>query len=175
MDPAPRLAPPPTERLAFAHWLPEDAEEWFSIWGDPRVIFWGSHDESLEVSRERLPGLLANYDELPQGQGIFALRPVEGGKAVGNVILRKARYEAPGLEIGWHVRFDCQRKGYATEAARALLRFAFEDLDEDAVNAVILPDNIASRGVAEKLGMQKTGTLMHADLLHDLFVLGRTT
>lgn len=58
------------------------------------------------------------------------------------------------LEVGYHTVAALQGKGYATEAARACAEFAFEELGERHLVAIIHPENQASRRVAEKLGMQ---------------------
>jgi RimJ/RimL family protein N-acetyltransferase len=58
-------------------------------------------------------------------------------------------------EIGWVVRTDQQARGYATEAARALLDHAFESLGLHRVIASCHAENAASRRVMEKLGMRR--------------------
>lgn len=62
-------------------------------------------------------------------------------------------------ELGYWVGVEHQRKGYATEAARRLVRFAFEALDLRRVFARHLARNPASGRVMEKLGMAKEGVL----------------
>ena len=57
------------------------------------------------------------------------------------------------LEVGYHVLPRHQRHGHATEAARACVEWAFAELGADHVIAIINPDNIASRRVAERIGM----------------------
>ncbi len=58
----------------------------------------------------------------------------------------------PGLEVGWALARPYWGQGYATEAGRASLRFAFETQPADALISVIHPDNRASQKVAERLG-----------------------
>jgi RimJ/RimL family protein N-acetyltransferase len=57
-------------------------------------------------------------------------------------------------EIGYHVRSTYCRKGYASEAAKACIDFAFARTDFDAVYSYMKEDNIPSRRVAEKCGMR---------------------
>ena len=62
------------------------------------------------------------------------------------------------LEIGWRLRREHWGHGYATEAARAMAKFAFTRLGADALYAVCDPDNIASIRVTERLGMHCHGS-----------------
>jgi len=57
------------------------------------------------------------------------------------------------IEIGYRLRSDYWNKGIATEAARAVRDHAFRDLKLDRVVSLIHPENVASRRVAEKIGM----------------------
>jgi RimJ/RimL family protein N-acetyltransferase len=58
-------------------------------------------------------------------------------------------------EIGWAIAADRQGRGYATEAARALMHFAFTTLARHRVIATCQPENPASWRVMEKLGMRR--------------------
>src|SRR5262249_52391181 len=60
---------------------------------------------------------------------------------------------SPEIEIGYHLARAGWNKGYATEAARACLRHAFEWLQLRRLVAVIEPDHVASQRVVEKLSM----------------------
>lgn len=61
------------------------------------------------------------------------------------------------LEIGWRIRADKWRRGYASEAARAMADFAFVHLRANLLYAVCNPQNSASIGVMRKLGMRYRG------------------
>lgn len=63
----------------------------------------------------------------------------------------------PGNEIGWTFHRDCWGQGYATEAARAALDWAFEHLGWDDVVHCIDPDNVPSQRVAARLGSRNRG------------------
>jgi RimJ/RimL family protein N-acetyltransferase len=86
-----------------------------------------------------------------RGYGFFSLESKETGEWVGRV--GPWRPEGwPGREVGWTISPDHTRKGYATEAARASLDYAFETLGWTEVIHVILEGNAPSIAVAEKLG-----------------------
>ncbi len=61
------------------------------------------------------------------------------------------------IELGYLLKRSAWGKGYATESARRLLRFAFEDSPLDDVVAVTDPENISSQHVLEKVGMTYQG------------------
>ena len=60
-------------------------------------------------------------------------------------------------EIGWAFSHAHQGKGYATEAGRALVAYAFETLGAHRIIATCQPQNVASWCVAEKLGLRREG------------------
>jgi RimJ/RimL family protein N-acetyltransferase len=59
-------------------------------------------------------------------------------------------------EIGFHIRSKQWGLGYASEAARGVIEFAFEDLDVKALFAGHNPQNTTSRNLLEKLGFRYT-------------------
>ncbi|MEX2115080.1 MAG: GNAT family N-acetyltransferase [Pirellulales bacterium] len=61
----------------------------------------------------------------------------------------------PMLEVGWVVVPSRQRQGIATEAARAVLAWCFAHLGVESICSLILPENLPSARVAEKLGAQR--------------------
>jgi RimJ/RimL family protein N-acetyltransferase len=65
--------------------------------------------------------------------------------------------EGPNPEIGYWLGARYWRKGYATEAVRALIDHAFEDLEHKAIQSAVRVTNPASRRVMEKCGFQWTG------------------
>jgi RimJ/RimL family protein N-acetyltransferase len=80
---------------------------------------------------------------------------------VGWFHLRPSVFDASMLELGYRLRREAWGRGLATEGGRALVRYAFEDLDERSVDACADPRNVASTNVMIKCGMQPVGTAMH--------------
>jgi RimJ/RimL family protein N-acetyltransferase len=68
--------------------------------------------------------------------------------------------EQPVLEVGWRLRRSAWGRGWATEAARECLRFAFEELGREEVVSFTVVGNRRSRAVMERLGMR---VLTHYD------------
>jgi RimJ/RimL family protein N-acetyltransferase len=91
-----------------------------------------------------------------RGFGQWALEERESGELVGRTgLLFPADW--PDFEVGWLVRAEKRRRGYASEAAAAAMRRAFDELGADHLISLIAEDNPASRRVAEKLGERPYG------------------
>ena len=101
------------------------------------------------------------------GYALWAVERVADGSVPR--VLRPVR---PGLgagatpEIGWRLARHAWGHGYATEAAREVVRFAFEDLGLEALVSYTTIANARSRRVMEKLGMARSDPAAAFDFLH---------
>ena len=142
-------------RLTAAH-LP-DLVELDSDSEVMRYISGGEPNSRQRYEEELLPRMLA-WETEPYG--FFAA--YEADAFVGWFHLRPT--VAPGetmLELGYRLRHAAWGRGLATEGARALVRYAFEELDQTAVDACADPRNAASIHVMEKCGMRYAGRFVH--------------
>lgn len=90
------------------------------------------------------------------GYGYYAVEEKATGTLIGRVGYTN-QPGWPGFELGWTIIPEFQGRGYATEAARLLLPYAFDTLRQSRVISLIHPDNAPSRRVAEKLGQRVEG------------------
>jgi RimJ/RimL family protein N-acetyltransferase len=90
---------------------------------------------------------------------IFGVWEKETGAYVGESYLANADWNVPHIEVGYFVVQASTGKGYATEAARATVRFAFEKMGVSRVELQCKADNEASRRVAEKCGFVLEGRM----------------
>jgi RimJ/RimL family protein N-acetyltransferase len=116
---------------------------------DPTVTRWlpeGSLDEAQTQAFARKNA----------GRSAKAVAVVEreSGQLVGHMVFH-AWFVRATHEIGWAIATDRQGRGYATEAARALMDFAFSGLGRRRMVATCQPENVASWRVMEKLGMRR--------------------
>jgi RimJ/RimL family protein N-acetyltransferase len=86
-----------------------------------------------------------------KGFGMWGVEELETGRLVGRVGFHEP-IEWPGFELGWTIGRAFWGKGYATEAARRALDYAFDEMGRDHVISCIDPENVRSIRVAERLG-----------------------
>lgn len=150
--------PPPTPRLYFRTWAAADLALALALWGDPVVTEWIGGPFSETAVRERL----ARESATLAAHGIqywpIFLRSTD--EHVGCCGLRPYRPEQRIYELGFHLRPEHWGRGYASEAARAAIAYAFDTLRATALFAGHHPQNTASRRLLEKLGFRYT----HAEL-----------
>jgi len=151
-DPAPLAIELVTERLHLRPVRAEDAGVAAAIGADERVMEWFGGAFSREESAEWLTRVVAHWHD--HGFGRFAV--VASGTVVGFVGLSRTDFDAgivPGVEVAWRLAFDQWGRGYATEAARAVLRDGFERLGLAVIVACTAQSNARSRRVMDRLGM----------------------
>lgn len=86
----------------------------------------------------------------------FPVIRIEDDMLIGHIVFHKYFGEHT-YEIGWVFNPDYQQKGYATEAAGAVLEYAFNHLNLHRVVATCQPENTSSYRVMEKIGMRREG------------------
>jgi len=106
------------------------------------------------------------------GFGLFAVELGDNREFIGFVGIVHVQFEAhftPVVEIGWRLASKHHNKGYATEAAQEVLRFAFEELHLKEVVSLTVPDNESSQNVMKKIGMirDENGDFFHPKLPRD--------
>ncbi|TDW31048.1 GNAT family N-acetyltransferase [Cryobacterium psychrophilum] len=168
-----------TDRLLLRPWYVTDADfilDVYSRWDVQRyvgVMPWMM--ASMDDAFDRLTA----WNLIDDGvRGVWAVTESDSGKLLGTVVLKYIPASGTNLavdlagetEIGWHFHPDAWGKGYASEAASAVLRHAFAHGLERIV-AVTNPHNLASQRVCERIGMRHAGvTDAYYDTRCDLFV-----
>ena len=95
------------------------------------------------------------YD-YPGGLGYWSVVCREDpGRFLGWVLMAPEDLKGPEVEIGWRFVTAARRKGYASEAAAAMVRHGFDALGLDCLIADMYRANAGSMGVARKLGMRE--------------------
>ena len=143
-----------SERLGFRPWSETDMELAMALWGDPEVTRLIGGPFSREQVQERLSQEMATM----QSRGIqyWPIFLLATGEYAGCCGLRPYKSEEGICEIGVHLRKAFWGQGYAPEAARAVVEYAFHTLGVKALFAGHNPGNAASRRVLEKLGFRYT-------------------
>jgi RimJ/RimL family protein N-acetyltransferase len=125
-----------------------------------------------QVMRYMLPGGAVSHAEAAfdlqnlrehwrvHGFGHWAVEEKESGRLVGRTGLKHHdtwTLDPENTEVGYLYDRAVWGRGYATEAARASIAFAFETLERQEVISIALPENAASRRVMEKAGLTYAG------------------
>ncbi len=145
-----------TARLRLRAWTTGDADlaRLADLYGRDEVTRWLGGPPT--VSMRELVERWQRVHALDPRHGCWAIEPVGGGPPAGTVLLKPLPNGLGEVEVGWHLHPDSWGRGYATEAARAVLDRAFgEGLVE--VYAVVRPGNEPSLAVCRRLGMQPLG------------------
>ena len=152
-----------TERLLLRPWRDSDAQPFAALSADPQVMaFLRNPPAKSSVSGLTLARrMIARNEALSRkrGFGHWALEAVGAAPFIGTAGLAVFPYQRsaePSVMIAWRLARDYWGRGYATEAGRAVLDFAFEQLGLEEVVAFTVPANRRSRAVMEKLGMNRS-------------------
>ncbi|MDN5801426.1 GNAT family N-acetyltransferase [Psychrobacter sp. AOP22-C1-22] len=147
-----------TERLFLRQWQPADFAVFAEMNADPEVMRYFPKLLTPKVSN-----MIANKCQqliADQGWGLWAVSLKDGSKTSGNFIgfvgLNKTHTDmsfAPAVEIAWRLRKEFWGQGYATEAARASLAFAFNELALNEVVSFTAAINKRSQLIMQRIGM----------------------
>ena len=145
-----------THRLYLRRWRTTDREPFATLNADAQVM---EHFPAA-LSREESDALAAQIESHFQqhGFGLWAVEIVNIVPFAGFIGLSVPRFEAhftPCVEIGWRLAAEYWGCGYATEGARTVLAFGFEQLCPAEIVSFTVPGNLRSRRVMEQLGMTR--------------------
>lgn len=155
-----------TQRLILRQWQDRDLPAFAALNADPEVM---RHFPNCLTRAQSDAGALRARQHIDEhGWGFSACELKSTGEFIGFVGITHIKPHlpcAPGVEIGWRLARAHWRQGYASEAARACLQFAFEQLNLEQVLAFTSRGNLASQAVMHKIGMHNTGRdFLHPDL-----------
>ena len=143
---------PHSDRLNFRLMTEDDLEDMTALFADPSVMEFYPSPKNREETKAWIDWNERNYSE--HGYGLWIIE-TKTGEFVGDCGLTwQAVNGRRELEVGYHVRVEMQRRGYATEAATACRDFARDALKAVHLVAIIHPENIASKRVAQKIGLE---------------------
>lgn len=159
-----------TERLLLRPWRDADREPFAAMNADPRVMEHFPRPLTREESDALAARILRGFEA--DGFGVWAVEAPGEANFIGFTGLARPRFEmhfTPCVEVGWRLAAPYWGRGFATEGARAALRFAFQTLKLPEVVAMVVPANRRSIRVMEKLGMHRDPG---DDFDHPLFAEG---
>jgi RimJ/RimL family protein N-acetyltransferase len=143
-----------TSRLSLRLWEPSDRVPFALMNGDPRVMEFMPACLSPGESDAVADRIQAQFEQ--HGFGLYAAELRDERRFIGFVGLSVPNFDAPFtpcVEIGWRLAAAYWGRGLATEGARAVAAYAFENLPVKELVSFTVAMNTRSRRVIEKLGM----------------------
>ena len=141
-----------TERLFLREMDMDDYDALYDVLGDPEIMQHYPYTFNEEKVRDWIKRNMNRYKD--NGFGLWAVCLKDTKKMIGDCGLTLQKIDGRMLpEIGYHIRRDCQHKGYAKEAAAAVRDWAFENTDYPAIYSYCKYTNEASYKTAESIGM----------------------
>ncbi|HEX3894340.1 MAG TPA: GNAT family N-acetyltransferase [Terracidiphilus sp.] len=142
-----------SSRLGFRTWRSDDLPLALGLWGDAEVSAWLSGPLSPAAIQARLDLEIRRQQEV--GVQYWPIFLVRNGDHVGCAGLRPKAENL--LELGYYLKPAYWGAGFATEAATAVVEYAFVTLGAASLFAGHHPANRASQRVLEKLGFERAG------------------
>ena len=149
-----------TKRLLLREFCEDD---WRAVLGyqrDPlylRYYPWEDRDE--KDARAFVDMFRMWQSELPRRRFQLAIIRHEDGLLIGNCGIRRKPDNDWEADIGYELSPQCWGRGYATEAACAIVNFGFGELGLQRISSWCIADNVASTRVLERLGFRQEGRL----------------
>ena len=157
-----------TERLKLRAWQESDLQPFAELNADKDVMLYFPS----VLTREQSDNLADKFQHLilDHGWGFWAVELKATGQFIGFTGLNTQPEQfifSPCVEIGWRFAKQYWHQGYATEAAKACLKFAFEALQLNEVVSFTAVHNTASEHVMQRLGMQAMFEFNHPALTQE--------
>jgi len=142
-----------TERLILREMNPDDFDSLFRVLADSDIMKHYPYTFDEKRVRDWIDRNIDRYAEF--GFGLWAVCLKETGEMIGDCGLTMQNIDGENLpEIGYHIRKDCQRKGFAKEAAAAVRDWAFENTRFERLYSYCTQGNEPSYKTAESIGMR---------------------
>lgn len=141
-----------TERLYLREMDESDFDALYKVLADREIMKHYPYAFDEDRVREWISRNMKRYEDF--GFGLWAVCLKETGEMIGDCGLTLQNIEGEMLpEIGYHIRADQQKKGYAREAAAAVRDWAFANTDYPALYSYCKYSNVPSYKTAESIGM----------------------
>ena len=142
-----------TKRLFLREMNTDDYEALYAVLSDSTIMQHYPYSFDEKRVREWIVRNMNRYIE--DGFGLWAVCLKDTGEMIGDCGLTLQYIDGELLpEIGYHIRRDCQHRGYATEAAGAVRDWAFRNTNYTALFSYCKYTNVASIKTAEAIGMR---------------------
>ena len=163
-----------TERLLLREFVAGDVDALAAVISDPETMRFYPEPRNRAGVESWIERNRQRYRK--DGHGLWAMVLKSSGEVVGDCGLARQHVDGVDeIEIGYHVRRDLWGRGLAPEAAAACRDYGFESLRAERLISLIRLENLPSRRVAEKVGLNLWKEVMWGELLHCVYVTQRST
>jgi len=145
-----------TERLALRRFTPDDYDWLVALYSDAEVMRYGGGVKSPEQVQLVMQERILDYYDANPGLGVWQTVERATGMPIGFHVLNNIQGESI-VQVGYFLLKSAWSRGFATEMARALLRYGFVDLDLPHIAGMTERDNVASQQVLTKIGLRRNG------------------
>ena len=143
-----------TKRLMLREYIWDDFDALFEILSDAETMQHYPKPYDEKMTHRWIEWSIGNYKE--HGFGLWAIILKETGKFIGDCGLTIQNIDGELLpEIGYHINKKYWRKGFGSEAARAVRDWAFENTEYNCLYSYMKETNVASYSTAASVGMKK--------------------
>ncbi len=147
-----------TARLYLRPRSRDDIDALVAMDGDAEVMRYIGDGSVRDAASQRVSLTEGLSEPLPPGLGTWSVFAHDAKDDLLGTTFLVPLPDTDLVEIGWRFRRDAWGRGYATEAAAAILYYGFTTLALDEIVAVVYLENVRSIRVMEKLGLTSTGT-----------------
>ncbi|MGW7594331.1 GNAT family N-acetyltransferase [Streptomyces rubiginosohelvolus] len=145
-------------RVVLCEFSIQDVEDVLAIIGDDKVTEWLSFDSrNRDQAIAMIEGTLERAQQEPRTEYYLAVTKQGGDRVIGFARIGYAGVNAG--KLGYAIAAAEWGRGYATDAARTLIGYAFTELGLHRISAAIGPENAASISMVETLGFTREGVL----------------
>lgn len=143
-----------TQRLILRPWYPADLVEFAKINADPKVMEF--YERTLTQTESDALAEKIQREFAERGYGFWAVEVPHVAPFIGYIGLNYWNLEmpfAPCIDVGWRVSSHYWGQGYATEGAKAAIRYGFEHFSFAEIVSMATANNLRSHRVMQRLGM----------------------
>jgi ribosomal-protein-alanine N-acetyltransferase len=163
-----------TDRLILREFHQDDWQAVAAYWSDSRYQrFYAEIEDVGAVVRDLVSRCIAAQEVEPRRTYQLAIVRKDDGRVIGNCGIRINAPEHREANIGYELNPDEWGQGFATEAARAIVRFGFEDLGLHRIWAECNAENTGSVRVLTKLGMQREARFREHKWFKEIWTLSK--
>ena len=159
-----------SERLHFRKLSNDDASEIFELRSNPETMKYIPRPLAKTLD-DALKHIKLINDNIDSNTDInWAVAEKDSNKCIGIMGFYRTQPENFRTELGYMILPAYHNKGYVTEAVKTLVTFAFNELNFHSIEAIILPDNVASERVLQKNGFVKEAHLVENECYNGKFI-----